>query len=149
MSSLTPERIAEIRERANAATPGPWGTQGGSYACIYSDAGVVGDIVCEPPEGVEESLQAWPRTSEFIAHARQDVPELLDALEAAEAEVARLREDKARLLEAAEELLLVANLRGDTVFDPVYDPKPWTARMQTAWEDLDAAIDAARKGGAK
>jgi len=45
------------------------------------------------------------------------------------------------LLEAAEELLEVAALRGDHELPhPADDPKPWSARMSTAWEDLRAAL---------
>ena len=45
-----------------------------------------------------------------------------------------------RLKAAVQELLEVARLRGDTDLPhPADDPKHWTARMQTAWDDLAAA----------
>ena len=46
------------------------------------------------------------------------------------------------LLEAVQELLEVAALRGDSTLPaPEDDPKLWTARMQTAWDDVVAAVD--------
>ena len=49
------------------------------------------------------------------------------------------------VLEAAEELLECANLRGDNELPhPANDPLTWTARMQEAWDGLEASIDAAR-----
>ena len=49
------------------------------------------------------------------------------------------------LCDSVEELLEVARLRGDNELPhPENDPKLWTARMQTAWDDLQAAIDDAR-----
>lgn len=84
---MTPERIAEIRGRAERATAGPWITEfnhqpdgcwittgapiGGLVASVFNDDGLL--------------------SAEFIAHARQDVPDLLDALTAAQQENARLR----------------------------------------------------------
>jgi hypothetical protein len=45
------------------------------------------------------------------------------------------------LRDAAEELLTVADLRGDSDLPhPADDEKHWTARMQTAWDDLRAAL---------
>ena len=63
-------------------------------------------------------------------------------LAAAEAEVNRLRE-------AAEELLTVAELRGDSDLPhPSADDRLWTARMQTAWDALRAALAEEKGGGA-
>jgi len=51
--------------------------------------------------------------------------------------------EKPRLREAAEEVLEVADLRGDTTLPhPEDDPLTWTARMQTAWDELRAALAA-------
>jgi len=45
------------------------------------------------------------------------------------------------LCEAAQELVEVADLRGDADLPhPSNDPKLWTARMQTAWDDIRKAI---------
>ena len=46
-----------------------------------------------------------------------------------------------RYREALEELVEVADLRGDsTLPHPADDPLLWTARMQTAWDDARAAL---------
>jgi len=51
--------------------------------------------------------------------------------------------DLMAVVEAAIELTAVARLRGDDVLPkPEDDPKFWTARMQTAWNELDKHIAA-------
>lgn len=74
---MTPQQIAEIRERANAATEGPWradtATSGPDdwpimaastgYLSICPDCGTRGGM--DRPD------------AEFVAHAREDVPALL------------------------------------------------------------------------
>ena len=46
------------------------------------------------------------------------------------------------LLDAARELVKVANLRGDNELPhPCDDPGLWTARMQTAWDDLERVVN--------
>lgn len=88
MNELADADIREIRERANAATPGPWEFVGG-----HSPTGEPIDrlvhIVDDDPElepeqvdilfGEPESQTAanW----DFVQHARQDVPRLLDEVE--------------------------------------------------------------------
>ena len=58
-----------------------------------------------------------------------------------EAEAAELRGERDALRTAASELLEVADLRGDAALPhPEDDPKLWTARMQTAWDELRAAL---------
>jgi len=73
---LTDERIAEIRARVEAATPGPWEVDD-----KYSDQ----FVVCELDEYVAVSASTdadigldGRADAEFIAHARQDIPDLLD-----------------------------------------------------------------------
>lgn len=88
-------RITEIRARADAATAGPWTTD----SDFRYGRRVLADL---EPEGeylevAECSGYVMPSpatvvNAEFIAHARQDVPWLLDALAAARAENARLVE---------------------------------------------------------
>ena len=70
-----------IRARADAATPGPWSC----YATVPYEVFVepVGDDHDSPAIAHQ---MVWQCDAEFIAHARTDVPALLDALAAAEAE---------------------------------------------------------------
>lgn len=68
-----------MRRRAEAATPGPWSiSQYPQSAFVHAGGGGTFGPARKPD-------------AEFIAHARTDVPALLDALGAAEAEVDRLR----------------------------------------------------------
>lgn len=90
--ALPREERDAIRARADRATEGPWGhhahthglpSDGPTHVCVFD------------PEDVpvaELDYSSWgERDAEFIAHARTDVPALLDALDAAEVENERLR----------------------------------------------------------
>lgn len=88
MASLaddTAALIARCRELAEAATPGPWRTW------IEGEGEVWGGDPCVLD--LHQNVVAEPRTPEdtrFIAHAREDVPALIAALEAAQAKNERL-----------------------------------------------------------
>lgn len=74
------EREAEIRERAEAARNGPW-------TWIKSDDSPAPGYRFGGQHAMNESGFAYtPTDAEFIAHAREDVPFLLDALSAARRE---------------------------------------------------------------
>ena len=93
-------QIAEIRARCEAATPGPWIVSNGrDKVCAknvpaYADKTarvVVADCMKENNgRRFEEDYAMAQRDAEFIAHARQDIPALLD-------EVERLTEENKRL----------------------------------------------------
>jgi hypothetical protein len=70
---MTPERLAEIEARAEAATAEPWTASGYD---VYETRSAHGDVVAEA--GLSGT------DAEFIAHARVDVPDLV-------VEVRRLR----------------------------------------------------------
>lgn len=105
---LTGEELARIRGRAEAATPGPWvtrpvselwdGDYEGSNGCNLWLAtewkGAKG-----PNLGADEMLN---QDAEFTAHARTDIPRLLDELAAARKENERLRLLVSHLLPSAE-----------------------------------------------
>lgn len=81
--ATTTERLAQIRARAEAATPGPWTTDGaeiyqGTKDDVPHFAKWIGET-CRADENDDGKTDA-----QFIAHARTDVPTLL-------AEVNRLR----------------------------------------------------------
>ncbi len=61
-------RLAQIRARVEAATPGPWDVNG--------DMCVIHPIDDDDPELVADNL--YSRDATFIAHSRQDIPYLLD-----------------------------------------------------------------------
>lgn len=76
--------IEAIRARADAATPGPWECSIGDGQMVYVGAPEPLDVhVCSTDlAGIDFAVE----DAEFIAHAREDVPWLLAALAAAQAE---------------------------------------------------------------
>lgn len=89
--------LKEIRERCEAATPGPW-KMDEEFIYIKGFAGPM--IICRVNRPVEiawnsmgngrtYSVSAQPN-KEFIAHARTDIPLLLDRIDALETENAEL-----------------------------------------------------------
>lgn len=88
---ITPERLAEIRERCENATPGPWGVgnettiglgveqlSSGRFRCAATIAEVTDELDREDfaaENGVE--VAHAEDDAFFIAHARQDVEDLL------------------------------------------------------------------------
>jgi len=81
--------LAAIRERAHNATPGPWeadrpqvwGPNGESVAFVSSHD--PGEVSGQP---------AWEAHAVFIAHARDDVPALLDLVETLASRLNAVRE---------------------------------------------------------
>ena len=69
----TDERLKEIKERLEAATPGPWTIAGWG---IWSEA--AGTYVVEDSEGVSDN----PATAQFIVNAPDDIAWLIEQLEA-------------------------------------------------------------------
>lgn len=69
------KRLEEIKARADAATPGPWDTNGYTiFSTPLEEKGFyLGDICFV--ESVDNN------DLEFIAHAREDIPYLLDMLD--------------------------------------------------------------------
>jgi len=72
---LSTDELAQMRERAENATPGPWDWTTPPRAELQNPDGV---------PIVRTATIGWadPPDAEFIARARTDVPRLLDALEA-------------------------------------------------------------------
>ena len=91
---ITPERLAEIEARANAATEGPWmaGTvEGIDYGAVYGAPETDECGITAIPWLVDD-LSRYPGTAEFIAAARTDVPALLAEVRRLQAAVERVRE---------------------------------------------------------
>jgi hypothetical protein len=89
---LTPEQRAEIRARAEAATPGPWLA---SHRCVDrtpddDESCGLGLEIDGPPEAYLRGQFARSADAQFIAAARTDIPALLDTIEALEQRVAEL-----------------------------------------------------------
>lgn len=96
---LTDEQVRAIRERAEAATPGPWRA---SFRASFDDYWIV-----EPPAWCTELLSVCvvgaPQSpnvlvdSVFIANAREDIPALLDHIRDLEAEIDDLHDQINRM----------------------------------------------------
>jgi hypothetical protein len=87
---LTLQQLDEIQARAQAATPGPWTTDGWEiYQGAEEDSPNLLTWVGETCRA--DDYDGSRRDAEFIAHARTDVPALLDELKQARAAIARVR----------------------------------------------------------
>jgi len=78
---VTPDRLTEIQQRADAATDGPWvdhwwGIEGESVDVLV----------------VQDDYESSRQDFEFIAHAREDIPFLLAELARYQAAVQAVRE---------------------------------------------------------
>ncbi len=97
---ISAEQLQEIKARCEATTPGPWMCiDDGFYGAIESESAFI--FGGEPSEG---RIDATDPNAIFTAHARTDVPRLLDSLDAEEAENARLREANGILEDALQEV---------------------------------------------
>lgn len=89
----TPDEIRAIRERCSKATPAPWHSCTERYGPkkdfdVFTGKGWGVAYVGKPRFCPERMVPE--DNAEFIAHAREDIPKLLDALEASQARVAEL-----------------------------------------------------------
>lgn len=105
------ERLTEIRERVETATEGPWHTtplyesgDGSTRAHEDDDHGIAG------PEHDNPSIaqMLWAHDAAFVAHAREDVPWLIDQLQAtllraeqAEQRIGSLKSTMSRSIDAS------------------------------------------------
>lgn len=91
---------------------------------------------------MSDLLERWKEVLYYDSHGMARVgDEMAQEITRLRAELEAARD----IVNASEELLEVARLRGDDELPhPCDDQKLWTARMQTAWEELGSLIDAAR-----
>lgn len=76
------QKLAEIEARADAATKGPWEIIGGNEYLTGLDVHI----------GPSDEGGIRLRDAEFLAHARTDVPELLEIIRKQAAQIAAVRE---------------------------------------------------------
>lgn len=89
---MTPEQLAEIKARCEAATEGPWEIyvpkQSNGWARLVPSGDREHDIMtcysCVYPLDMDKN------NADFIAHARQDIPALLEYIATLSEEVAKL-----------------------------------------------------------
>ena len=97
---VSDERIAEIKRRCEWATSAPWSVvTDGTESSV--EATGLGRFVTH----LNSNMHRYRDDAEFIAHARQDVPDLLDALAAAQAEIAALKAALTEACHATEHML--------------------------------------------
>ena len=77
--------LEAIKARAEAATPGPWVWEIFSSAC--GSEWVVSDLT---DRVVASCIGGWGPDARFIGSAREDIPLLVEALEAAMSRIAEL-----------------------------------------------------------
>lgn len=111
MTKMTPQRLAEIQERDRLASRGPWSVEGSSISAENGEDGIAGHMT--------------PNDAYFIAHARDDVPDLL-------AEVQRLSESLAE----AEQKLAAGNRKSlaDYSWEKTTDRSARTAPGRAAFK---------------
>lgn len=133
---MTPERLAEIRARADAATPGEWKV-GESHPFGGNTPVVVPDNV-DSDRWIIDALEH--ADAEFIARARDDIDALL-------ADNARLQNLVAGLLEegAARDPVVEAAQAWRIAHDDYHQgvPSDSTEELQEACMDTHAALMAA------
>lgn len=80
------DRLADIRERLEKATPGVWRTveKGNSIPSIAIETLA---YVGEPSIKICSGISPKTKNAEFIAHAHEDIPYLLDVIEQQQAEI--------------------------------------------------------------
>lgn len=137
MTDLSPEKLAEIRARAEAATPGPWyyrpreHDDWGQIRTAPGDDGFAALIACARSGGypTEDELDQhrhngtdpYGPNALFIVHAREDVPALL-------AEVERLKEMKFKFSD---------KLAQETIDEQVRTIDRLTEKFQTAKAEVE------------
>lgn len=83
---MTDADLAAIRQRAEQATKGPWGYDLNGYVAYVERGGEWGNTICALPVTGRRH-----EDGEFLAHARTDIPALLDRLALLEAQQTALR----------------------------------------------------------
>ena len=106
MSELTKEQCEEIRGRVEKAPPPPWEAVGQDlvrdgrymdYVGSDDDGEPIGEV-CGGPERLAEGEHS---VIDFAAHARTDIPALLDTVASLRAKIAEAQEER---VEAAKRL---------------------------------------------
>ncbi|WP_102271342.1 hypothetical protein [Cytobacillus massiliigabonensis] len=97
MKRLTNEQLNAIRERAESAAEGPWKV-GKRSPNGLENVGCKGLLIAQVCRYDDAELNR--NTAEFIAHAREDVPKLLEYITELKTEIIRLSEAEDLLSEA-------------------------------------------------
>ncbi|HEU4641258.1 MAG TPA: hypothetical protein VFS44_02305 [Gemmatimonadaceae bacterium] len=136
---LTAERLAEIKQRADAATPGPWWTRDHGNHPPNTLSGV---SIFAPPDarpfkgnlvaftGTADIYEDGQRDAAFISEARTDVPDLVAEIERLHALIERITP------EMVDTVRRIAGVMESTVITRARDE----AKLLHALADLLAAL---------
>ncbi len=84
--TMTPKQLEQIKARAAKATKGPWRVHSVDDTCVTSAdhdiCSTCSEAEAEREDGYNIEYERMEADAEFIAHARQDIPDLIAALEA-------------------------------------------------------------------
>lgn len=116
-----------IRARCEAASPGQWEAREYRVHAFGSERIIA---ACWRPWGPVTGSGSIKADAVFIAHARTDVPALLDALAQAEAVDATTPEQDAAVVERAEAIMAAAT---DWFVQPNYGAEGLTALLAEGW----------------
>lgn len=93
-------RVERIRELLGRATAGPWTTDCWFVVASFPGARPTGEVIirCEPTAGSLRNVLPKDDNAKFCAAARNDLPDLLAALDAVRAECEAWRATRALLV---------------------------------------------------
>lgn len=130
---MRPDEIEAIRQRAEAATPGPWReiAESGEWwiegAAVDGQMGM-GEIICDTDVTEQEDL-------EFIVHARSDIPTLLEAYDRLKAESDRLTaelQSRSRMLGQVMTMSVIREHERDQAQQKLTLARWWAQRWKVA-----------------
>lgn len=126
---MTAERLTEIKERAEKATESPW-------KVIKPGHGNPSEYLCVQlgSDDMYTTLEMLPQDARFMAHSRQDVPDLLAEVESLQSQLAA---ERARVVELEAEREL---LRGE-----LGDAKQYIVRLSEERESLELLVKIAAR----
>lgn len=95
---LTPSALLEIEERAGKATAGEWHVDGfHTSAVIHEEKPRIFNRICETDSEHFPNAN-WRHDAAFIAHARTDIPALLQHISALQEQIERAREPSGKAM---------------------------------------------------
>ena len=114
-----------IRKRADAATPGPWEAN-------WLDDCFIEPRICVIPANGCYDYDKFEANSEFIAHAREDIPYLLSQLAERDKELKRLQKEVASLaIESVKRDIGLAKLEAEVMAAMAAKQGEWIEKFPT------------------
>lgn len=139
MAEMSKERLMEVRRRADAATKGPWEVFGGDGILEMPGGKLI--VSYRADEAFVEEADA-----EFCAHARTDIPDLLDEIEYLQGLLDACRAERDALAVQVAVMREVVE-RAWTVANAIDDNPTWLRLSALALADALRALDGKDGGG--